>query len=215
MSIQSNPKLKIELVPKTCHFSNVRTCVSTAEWDKIRKLSYQQANNKCEICGDTGKNQGFNHNVECHEIWEYDEYNMVQRLIGLISLCPRCHMVKHIGRSIAIGQEEVCYRQLSKVNKWTQAQIKEHILESFRKHKSLSMFQWKLDISMLSQEPYNIDLSEFKERIFENKIPKKKKKAKPKNTDDKPKKKKLHPKAKINNVLKGAKKSKPKRPPKK
>lgn len=216
MSTNSKPKLNIELVPKTCHFSNVRTCVSTAEWDKIRKLSYEQANHKCEICGDTGKNQGFNHNVECHEIWEYDEYNMVQRLVGLISLCPRCHMVKHIGRSIAIGQEEVCYRQLAKVNKWTQTQIKEHILESFRKHKILSMFQWKLDISMLSQEPYNIDLSEFKERIFENTIPKKKKKkTKTKKTDDKSKKKKLHPKAKINNVLKAAKKPKTKRPPKK
>jgi hypothetical protein len=56
-------------------------------------------------------------------------------------------------------------------------------------------------------------LSGFKERIFENTIPKKKKKKK--TTDDKPKKKKLHPKAKINNVLKAAKSSKSKRPPKK
>jgi hypothetical protein len=213
MSIKSNPKLTIELVPKTCHFSNVRTCLSTSDWDKIRKISYANANNKCEICGDTGKNQGYNHNVECHEIWQYDEETLTQKLTGLISLCPKCHMVKHIGRSIAIGKVDVCYRQLSKVNKWTQSQIQKHIVESFDKHKLLSKHQWKLDISMLSQEPYNIDLSGFKERIFENTIPKKKKKKK--TTDDKPKKKKLHPKAKINNVLKAAKSSKPKRPPKK
>jgi hypothetical protein len=209
----NNPKLTIELVPKTCHFSNVRTCLSTSDWDKIRKISYANANNKCEICGDTGKNQGYNHNVECHEIWQYDEETLTQKLTGLISLCPKCHMVKHIGRSIAIGKVDVCYRQLSKVNKWTQSQIQKHIVESFDKHKLLSKHQWKLDISMLSQEPYDIDLSGFKERIFENTIPKKKKKKK--TTDDKPKKKKIHPKAKINNVLKAAKSSKSKRPPKK
>jgi hypothetical protein len=214
MSIKSNPKLKIELIPKTCHYSNVRTCLTTTQWDKIRKLSYEKANHVCEICGDTGKNQGFNHNVECHEIWEYDEYNMVQRLVGLISLCPRCHMVKHIGRSIAIGNEEVCYRQLAKVNKWDQNQIKTHITESFNKHRMLSKFKWELDISILANEPYNIDLSSFKERIFENSIPKKKKNKK-KTTDDKSKKKKkLHPKAKINNVLKSVKNKKSKRPPK-
>jgi hypothetical protein len=209
----NNPKLTIELVPKTCHFSNVRTCLSTSDWDKIRKISYANANNKCEICGDTGKNQGYNHNVECHEIWQYDEETLTQKLTGLISLCPKCHMVKHIGRSIAIGKVDVCYRQLAKVNKWTQSQIQKHIVESFDKHKLLSKHQWILDISMLSQEPYNIDLSGFKERIFENTIPKKKKKKK--TTDDKPKKKKIHPKAKINNVLKAAKSSKSKRPPKK
>jgi hypothetical protein len=213
MSVKSNPKLTIELVPKTCHFSNVRTCLSTSDWDKIRKISYANANNKCEICGDTGKNQGYNHNVECHEIWQYDEETLTQKLTGLISLCPKCHMVKHIGRSIAIGKVDICYRQLAKVNKWTQSQIQKHIVESFDKHKLLSKHQWILDISMLSQEPYNIDLSGFKERIFENTIPKKKKKKK--TTDDKPKKKKIHPKAKINNVLKAAKSSKSKRPPKK
>jgi len=212
MSINSKPKLTIELVPKTCHFSNVRTCVSTSDWDKIRKISYENAKNKCEICGDTGKNQGHKHNVECHEIWNYDEETLTQKLIGLISLCPKCHMVKHIGRSIAIGGENICYRQLAKVNKWTQTQIQNHIVESFDRHKLLSKHQWKLDISILSEEPYNIDLSEFKERIFENKKPKKKK---TKKTDDKTKKKKIHPKAKINNVLKGIKSSKQKRPPKK
>lgn len=212
MSINSKPKLTIELVPKTCHFSNVRTCLSTTNWDKIRKISYENANNKCEICNDTGKNQGHKHNVECHEIWNYDEETLTQKLIGLISLCPKCHMVKHIGRSIAIGVENICYRQLAKVNKWTQTQIQNHIVESFDRHKTLSKHQWKLDISILSEEPYNIDLSEFKERIFENKIPKKKK---TKKTDDKTKKKKIHPKAKINNVLKGIKSSTQKRPPKK
>lgn len=56
-------KLTIELVPTTCWYSNVRSNVSKAEWDIIRKESYSNANNCCEICKSTGKQQGYNHNV--------------------------------------------------------------------------------------------------------------------------------------------------------
>ena len=59
-------KLTSEIVPSTCWYNNVRSNVSTKEWDYLRKKSYESAGNVCEICGDTGKNQGFNHNVECH-----------------------------------------------------------------------------------------------------------------------------------------------------
>ncbi len=199
MSTKYKKKLLVELIPTTCHFSNVRTTVKTEEWDKIRKISYAAAGNKCEICGDTGKNQGKKHNVECHEIWEYDDVNHIQKLVGLISLCPFCHMTKHIGRSIAIGAEKICYTQLAKVNKWSMEQIQKHIVESFEVHKERSKYEWTLDISILEQEPYNIKLKPFKERIFEVKIPKKKKPSKKKTTDGK---KKIHPKAKIAAVLK-------------
>ncbi len=204
------PKLTIELVPKKCQFSNVRTCLPTKDWDKIRKISYEKANNVCEICKDTGKKQGFKHDVECHEIWEYNEETLTQKLIGLISLCPKCHMVKHIGRAIAMGNENICFNHMAKVNNWSPLQIKKHLVESFDKHKILSKFNWTLDINMLTNEPYLIDLSNFKERIYENTIPKKKKKKSNNQTT-----KKIHPKAKINNVLKNAKGPTTKRPPKK
>ena len=208
MCAKSKPKLLVELVPTTCHFSNVRSTVTTQEWDLIRRLSYEAANNVCEICGDTGKKQGYKHNVECHEIWEYDDENHIQKLVGLISLCPTCHQVKHIGRAIAIGKEKECFAQMAKVNKWSPKQIEDHIVESFRQHKERSKFQWSLDISILSQEPYNIKLKEFKERIFEVKKLKKKKKKKNPNAP-----KKIHPKAKIAAILKPKAPTK-KRPPK-
>jgi hypothetical protein len=75
------PKLTIELIPSTCHYSNVRTTVKTSEWDKIRFISYEAANNKCEICKETGKTQGYKHNVECHEIWEYNDEDKIQKLL--------------------------------------------------------------------------------------------------------------------------------------
>ena len=107
--MSKKPKLTIELVPSTCHYSNVRSTVTTAEWDKIRFISYEAANNKCEICKETGKTQGYKHNVECHEIWNYNDETHTQTLVGLVSLCPNCHQVKHIGRAIAMGRQEICY----------------------------------------------------------------------------------------------------------
>jgi hypothetical protein len=191
------PKLEIELIPKTCHYSNVRSMVTTAEWDKIRKLSYASANNKCEICGSDGLKQGYKHKVECHEVWHYDDENKIQKLIKLVSLCVVCHQVKHIGRAIAIGKQAECFKQLAKVNKWTQKEIEEHIVASFQLHKERSKHQWTLDISLLRTEPYLIDIKDTTERIFEVKKYKKKKKKKIAGTP-----KKIHPKAKLSAALK-------------
>ena len=68
-------KLTIELVPKTAWFSNLRSILARAAWDKLRKESYKNAAHKCEICGGYGKK----HPVECHEIWEYDDKNHIQK----------------------------------------------------------------------------------------------------------------------------------------
>lgn len=178
MAKQKKPKLTIELIPSTCHFSNVRTTVKPKQWDKIRFLSYEAAGNKCEICKDTGKNQGYKHDLECHEIWEYDDENYIQKLIGLISLCPTCHQVKHIGRAIAIGKQKECFYQLAKVNKWKQEDIDKHLAESFEIYKERSAYQWKLDLSLLNEEPYSLNIETNKKRIFEVKKYKKKKKRK-------------------------------------
>lgn len=170
------PKLSVELIPTTCHYSNVRTTVTKKEWDKIRFMSYEKAEHKCEICGERGKNQGQKHDVECHEIWDYNDETHVQKLVGLISLCPICHLVKHIGRAIAMRKHEVAYNQLAKVNKWTPKEVEQHILASFEVHKERSKHEWTLDLSILTKEPYNLKIDLDSKRIFEVKKYKKKRK---------------------------------------
>jgi hypothetical protein len=192
------PKLAVELIPSTCHFSNVRTTVKAKEWDKIRFLSYAAAGNKCQICKSVGTDQGYKHEVECHEIWEYDDENHVQTLVGLISLCPICHQVKHIGRAIKMGRFTVCVKQLALVNKWNREQIDAHVAESFEVYKERSKHEWTLDLSLLNEEPYNLNIDITKKRIFEVKKYKKKrkkkkataKKAAPKKTSKRPPRKK-------------------------
>ncbi len=172
------PLLKIELIPSTCHYSSARTMITKSQWDKIRKLTYGFGNMKCKFCG-INKNQLIGRNfLECHEVWNYDDENHIQKLVDLECVCTLCHLTKHIGRAIAIGNVNLCHKQLARVNKWTPEEIKQHILESFKIHKQRSKFKWALDLSILNSEPYNLNIDTTQQRIFEIKTYKKKNKKK-------------------------------------
>ena len=138
-------KLTIELVPSTSWFSNLRSLLSSTEWDKIRKGCYKNANFKCEVCGGVGDK----HPVECHETWEYDETNGVQKLISLIALCPNCHKTKHYGFAKISGKEKEIKKHFMKVNNITEKIADEYINEAFKEWERKSKIEWKLDISIL------------------------------------------------------------------
>ena len=142
-------KLEIELVPETCWYSNVRSEVSKSTWDKLRKECYKRANHKCEICSDTGLNQGFKWPVECHEIWHYDDNKKHQKLIGLISLCPHCHKVKHPGLASMKGETHIVISQLMKVNNISRLEANEYLSQSFKIFENRSRYKWSSDISYI------------------------------------------------------------------
>jgi hypothetical protein len=50
--------LTIELVPKTAWFTNLRSYLTSKEWDVVRKKCYKEANYCCEICGGKGNTEG-------------------------------------------------------------------------------------------------------------------------------------------------------------
>ena len=145
----SDYKLTIELVPRTAWYTNVRSNVSKDEWDRLRKKSYALANNVCEICGDTGKSQGYKHNVECHEIWDYDDANKAQTLTGLISLCPYCHKCKHPGLAQINNELSIVVNQLMKVNNISKDDAEKLIDDAFTIWRERSKHEWKLDISYI------------------------------------------------------------------
>ena len=145
-------RLTVELIPRTLFFSNVRTLLPKKYWDLIRKDSYDKAENKCEICGDTGKNQGYRHNVECHEIWDYNEEKKVQKLLGLVSLCPKCHQVKHFGRTSAIGKQAEAFKHMEKVNNWNHKQCLDHLKVAMSEWMERSKYKWFIDLSYLNEK---------------------------------------------------------------
>lgn len=141
-------KLTIELVPSTAWYSNVRSNVSQAEWDVLRKECYKKAGHVCEICSGRGPK----HPVECHEIWEYDDDACTQTLGGLIALCPSCHSTKHFGFARVSGKEKEAKLHLMKVNGLTEEQADKYIEEVFMIWEERSKYDWTLDISFLNKD---------------------------------------------------------------
>jgi len=151
MTIDSAPRLTVELVPQTCWFSNVRDRVSREDWDRMRSQVYEHASRRCEVCG----GRGSKHPVECHEVWEYDETASVQRLVRMIALCPACHEVKHIGLANIKGRGEIAAAHLAEVNGWTPQLTAGYIDQAFDVWKERSARSWSLDVSALTA--YGID----------------------------------------------------------
>lgn len=139
-------KLTVELVPQSCWYTNVRSNVTQEEWDVIRKKSYRLANYRCEICGDVGTNQGVKHAVECHEIFEYDDENNIQTLVGLVSLCPYCHKVKHPGLANIRGEYPIVLKQLMKVNGMNEDEADGYLRDAFDQWERRSEHEWELNI---------------------------------------------------------------------
>ena len=161
--------LTVELIPKTVFFSNVRTVLPKKYWDVIRKESYARANHKCEICYNKGKDQGFNHDLECHEIWDFNNETRVQKLVSVTSLCPICHQVKHFGRTSAIGKQAQAFKQLETVNGWSHKQCLDHLKEIMIEWLDRSKYKWRLDLSILN-ELFNIPKEVIKEGEKKRKI---------------------------------------------
>ena len=143
----NDPKLTIELVPKTCWYSNVRSNVPKATWDIIRKQGYADAGHVCEVCGGIGPRWP----VECHEIWEYNDDEHIQRLAGMIALCPPCHQVKHIGRTSQFGGYRPAIRHLANVNGWTSGEAEQYVQEQLLIWEERSHHEWLLDLLELNR----------------------------------------------------------------
>jgi len=155
MFFKKEPKLSIELIPKSCWCSNVRDHVSTEVWNMIRKDVYKKANYRCEICNGIGDK----HPVECHEIWYFFDKKLIQKLIGMIALCPKCHLAKHPGSAQMRGLADIAIKQLMKVNKWNLDDTWNYIEEKIKINNERAKFQWKLNLSWLKQN-YGIIVKE-------------------------------------------------------
>lgn len=144
-------KLTIELVPKGAWNNNLRSYLTSPQWDKVRRKCYEEAGHVCEICGgvDAGRLAKGHSPVDCHERWDFG--NGTIKLIGLIALCPSCHEVKHIGRADAVGRGAEALRHFMKINKVSEKVAREYIREAFILWRTRSGTSWTLDVGYLEE----------------------------------------------------------------
>ena len=138
--------MTVELVPASQWGDNLRSRLPKAEWDRLRKETYARAHHRCEICGGRGPRWP----VEAHEIWHYDDDNAIQRLDGLIALCPSCHECKHLGRAMAVQRGPQALRHLARVNGWTPEETQAYVVAAFAEWEARSQRTWEIDLNWLS-----------------------------------------------------------------
>ena len=156
--------LTIELVPKSAWFSNVRSMVAKSDWDRLRKATYRVYRYRCGVCGGVGER----HPVECHEIWRYDDAKRIQKLMGLIALCPPCHEVKHMGFANTRGRGAIATAHLAKVNGWTLPEAARYVQKQFAVWMQRSRFDWQVDLEWLEERgiQYRDDRADRKPKPF-------------------------------------------------
>jgi len=137
-------KLTIELVPSTSHYKNLRKMMKRSRWDKLRKEVYAEFGHKCGICGSYGR-------LNCHEIWEYDDQQHIQKLSGLIALCPMCHHIKHLGLAAILIQKghldgDALNNHFLKVNECGLDDYVEHTANAALQHRERSQYEWTIDL---------------------------------------------------------------------
>lgn len=133
--------------------NNVRKAVTKESWDIIRRDSYAKYNRVCGTCGVSGVV------LECHEIWDFDDRNEVQKLRGLIALCSECHRVKHFGFAMVLADQgkidlDVLIRHFMKVNGCRRSTFDKHLAQSIALWEERSKKNWKIDLGECT--PYAI-----------------------------------------------------------
>jgi hypothetical protein len=152
-------RLSVELIPESSWFINLRSAMTSAQWDSLRRRVYNHAGGRCEVCGARGRQWP----VEAHETYSYDEEARVQRLQSVTALCPACHEVKHFGQAVLQGRDEEALEHLSKVNEWSDGTARSYLAYCWTLWRARSDAPWRIDLSLLSRYGFTED----EIRVFE------------------------------------------------
>ena len=138
-------KLDFEMVPEECWFANLRSVLTPADWDRVRKDAYARAKWQCRICGAKGR-------LEAHEQWRYDEENALQTLEDVLALCRNCHEVKHISRTQLMGRGAEAMEHFMRVNGCSQMDFHAALGEANEAYRRRNQVEgWVTDISWLEK----------------------------------------------------------------
>lgn len=142
-----------DLIPSSCWFTNVRYCITSCDWERVRTYIYERVNYICECCDrDTSKFD--NLRMEAHERWSYDDDKKIQKLERLIALCNECHQATHYGLAQLRNRGEEAKEHLRWARKIRHGKDDEDILSLCLNALDLyikrNKIQWELDLSLMT-----------------------------------------------------------------
>jgi hypothetical protein len=140
--------LFVDMIPRLCWFTNVRSCVTPRDWERLARMVYGRARQRCEACGAEADRAG--RRLEAHERWAYDDLSGVQALRRLICLCSPCHLATHLGYANVTGRTDEALAHLCRVNGWDEGRAYAHVYASEKVWTERSGRVWTLDLTMLT-----------------------------------------------------------------
>jgi DNA polymerase III epsilon subunit-like protein len=155
---QQKIKLEVSLIPAKSWGQNVRAVVSEGSWFSLRSkfgAVFDPYGNYLEpakplVC--SGCEKIVSESLHLHEKWEFDDKNLVQKLVGFLAVCEDCHNAIHMGRSNIVGLGESAKAHLKKVNGWTDSQLNKHLENASSQWVKRIGIKYQLDLSWLLKE---------------------------------------------------------------
>ena len=156
------PIISIDLVPKNAWGNNVRAVVSNHVWRMLRwhfgASLEQPTSGGGAMCGRSSRGNNYLicnicarkfDNLHLHELWHFDDIELIQKLIGCRAICEDCHSAIHFGRSQAVGLEKQTLAYIQKINEWSEEDATNHVNSSFKEWIRRDRLHYKLDLSYL------------------------------------------------------------------
>jgi hypothetical protein len=141
--------LFVDLVPRSCWFTNVRSCVGESDWERLRRMITRRSEHRCEACGQ-GEDRRAKRWLEAHERWEYRGELRTQLLRRLVCLCTPCHTATHFGLAQIKGKRAEAKAHLRVVTGMSDEDSEAHIRAAFSLWEERSRERWSLDLSILT-----------------------------------------------------------------
>jgi hypothetical protein len=94
----------------------------------------------------TGDALGAAPSPHCNEKWDYDDANAIATLSGFEILCPGCHAVNHIGRTLKHGHGEAAIAHFCKVNGVTRTEADQVVRQAFSIWNKRSQEEWTVRV---------------------------------------------------------------------
>lgn len=142
--------LFVDMIPRSCWFTNIRTCVTPQDWERLARMIYRRAGHRCEACN-APPDRGGGRRLEAHERWAFDDATRVQVLRRLICLCNDCHLSTHLGFANVTGRAGQALAHLGAVTGMTPAEISRHVQAAGDLWTERSRHLWTLDLTILAE----------------------------------------------------------------
>lgn len=132
-------KLRMQLIPESSWYYNLRKVLPPEEWNSLRKKVYAYFGYQCAACGSPGP-------LHAHEVWSFRTPG-VQRLVRLVALCELCHAVEHFGRTELLNRLYLAkvVKHGMKVLKCSFNQFQRRRDKAFKLWASRNLKAWKVD----------------------------------------------------------------------